>query len=267
MHSKTSEWTKIEAKEPPSKRCAHTSSFFQNKFYIFPGFQPEEETQNNIPFFNTITKEWDNSILLKPGNPKRQQSVSFQYKNNFYLQGGSFDGNFFDRYSNSLFKYSFELNEWKEVLCSKNVPLPRFKHTGSCVNDSFVIYGGMNPQLNLLFNDVHVFDLKKEKWNPLKIVNDKSVPITGRMAHCSANDGELIYIFGGKSTDTDQRFNTLYTLEIQEGKCTFNLLPNYGNVPAERAGCTLNYFNNSLFMFGGFTGEKDVFLVLFDTYR
>jgi hypothetical protein len=261
--SSKSEWIKIEAKEPPTKRCAHTSSFFQNNFYIFPGFEIEGETQNKIPFFNTITKEWDNSILMKSNSPKRKQSVSFHYKNNFYLFGGSFDGNFMDRYSNALYRYNYVLNEWFEVVISKNIPLPRFKHTGCCVKDSFVIYGGMNPQLNILFNDVHLFDLKKETWNIMKIVNDKQNPITGRMAHCSTNDGELIYIFGGKSTETNKRFNTLYSLEIDGGKCIFKLLPNNGNVPAERAGCTLNYFKNSLYMFGGFLGAKDVFSSLY----
>ena len=96
---KTKEWLKIEAKNAPAKRCAHTSSFYKNKLYIFPGFEFDGTStpSTDLPFFDFSTKEW-NSITPENNTPRRQQAISFNYKNNFYLFGGSYDTSFFDGY-------------------------------------------------------------------------------------------------------------------------------------------------------------------------
>eukprot|EP01080_Neovahlkampfia_damariscottae_P001106 gene1106-10620_t len=263
MSKKQTEWIKIQTKNSPTKRCAHTASFYKNKLLVLPGFEFEgtSTTSTELPFYNFITRDWQ-TIHQENVVPKRQQAISFNYKNNLFIFGGSEHEytNFFDRYSNSIHKYSFEENTWEEVipknLSEFDVPSPRFKHTGCRINDSLIIYGGSNPETNSLFNDVYEYNLIKNEWKNLVIKDDEKVPITARMALCSTTDEENMFLFGGKCTITEDRFNSLYKLDLKNKKWIH--LPKEGNFPSERAGSTLNYFKSNLYLFGGFNGENDV---------
>lgn len=78
------------------------------------------------------------------------------------------------------------------------------------------------------------------------VENDKTVPAP-RSGCAAATDGKNVYIFGGK--DAEVRMNDLWEFSLTDFK--YRLMENQGDVPPERNGHTMEFFEGKLYVFGG----------------
>lgn len=77
-----------------------------------------------------------------------------------YIFGGKDDEN---NKCSDVWKFNFETNKWTEIQAIDE-PLPRSGHTASIYKDHFmIIYGGIY-EITKELNDMHIFDLKKDRW-------------------------------------------------------------------------------------------------------
>lgn len=76
-----------------------------------------------------------------------------------YIFGGKDDDN--NKLSDT-WRFSFKTNSWEQII-SVDEPLARSGHASAVYKDYMIIYGGIYIVTKEL-NDMHVFDLKANKW-------------------------------------------------------------------------------------------------------
>lgn len=60
-------------------------------------------------------------------------------------------------------KFNFNTLEWTQIRCADE-PIPRSGHTASIYQENFmIIYGGIY-EITKELNDMHIFDMKQDKW-------------------------------------------------------------------------------------------------------
>lgn len=237
-------------------RCGHTTNVYQNKLYISGGFTENPLFGSTPDFFeyNLITQE----MKQRENNFEhaRQLHTSIIHNDIIYSFFGSrsFHLNliYTDRYPDEIVSYNLKKNTWKLIetkgICKPN---PRFKHSCVKIGSVIFIFGGCFPIGLIFFDDMWKMDLDQNfKWEE---VNQKN-RIEARMAHGCINHQTDIYVFGGKNIV--DRCNDLYKFDTIN--CLWTNLPKNGDVPIKRAGCTLNFYENSIYLFGGFNGEVDM---------
>jgi len=82
-------------------------------------------------------------------------------------------------------------------------------------------------------------------WSEVKGSGDKPEP-RAESAMCASGDGSKLFIFGGQIHN--KAFNDLWQFEIASSSWSKLDAP---NGPPPRWGCTLSFFQNKLFLFGG----------------
>jgi Kelch motif. len=88
---------------------------------------------------------------------------------------GGFIGGTIGDYSNAVYEYDFEQNEWKTLFENKpvdaieitktTVPQGRMSHAAAISNNCLYIFGGFDGNTRL--NDTWSFDLVEKKWQRL----------------------------------------------------------------------------------------------------
>lgn len=107
-------------------------------------------------------------------------------------------------------------------------------------------------EYNITKNKISVLfsgNVNKNGGNFLMILDgnvDNSVPLP-RSGCAASTDGKNVYIFGGK--DSENRMNDLWEFNLSEKK--YKLLPANGDVPPERNGHTMEFFEGKMYVFGG----------------
>ena len=77
-----------------------------------------------------------------------------------YIFGGKDEDNL---KLNDIWKYNFETRVWTEIHCV-DAPLERSGHSASIYAENYmIIYGGIF-EITKELNDMHIFDLRNEKW-------------------------------------------------------------------------------------------------------
>ncbi len=143
---------------------------------------------------------------------------------------------------------------WEKVVATPGVA-PSGRSGGTlaydAANHSLVLYGGLGPQFTL--QDLWRFDLETLAWRPESITANPGDPPPGRrslMAH--AQDGEVVYLYGGRMADGSLRAD-LYMLNLLNGSLhVIDQGPSAGS-PGPRAGAALavEADHRSLLLYGG----------------
>lgn len=112
--------------------------------------------------------------------------------------------------------------------------------------DKLYIYGGNvggTPS-----NETWEFSLSNFKWKQIKCNTHQEMIPEPRAGHCSVLIGDLLYLFGGKDED-NKKLNDLWQFNITMK--SWKKIRAWGTFPQCRSGCTMNYYNHKLFLFGG----------------
>lgn len=116
-------------------------------------------------------------------------------------------------------------------------------------DEKIIIIGGYNGATAEYLNSVYEYNISKNKVSVLfagqQEPNEK-IPLP-RSGCAAASDGNNVYMFGGK--DAENRMNDLWEFSLTD--FNYRQMEKAGDVPPERNGHTMNFFEGKLYVFGG----------------
>ena len=171
---------------------------------------------------------------------------------------------------------------WSKPEVTGKSPPPRWRHTATVFDKTWILYfGGFHSSANR-FNDVWVLDTVSLAWSqPVAVQSDftprgnhiatrnsnPSVP-SPRGAHSASLIGVEVYIFGGYGgTGYGRRdFNDLHSLNLETMSWARHQCK--GELPEPRSGHTASVVGNMIYVYGGWNSVQqfnDLFFVDTDT--
>nr|CCC90695.1 conserved hypothetical protein [Trypanosoma congolense IL3000] len=175
-----------------------------------------------------------------------------------------FGGEFWDGVStvvyNDLYFYHIKRNAWSKLVTAVNPP-PRSSSQGVVYKHYLLICGGefvsQTQSQFLHFKDVWRFDAQKYEWEELK--NLKGGP-SSRSGHRMCMWRRNAVLFGGFYDNAQEchYYNDLWVLSHLDGagKWTAIKTAPHGDVPHARSGHCMAVYDDSLFVYGGYSTEK-----------
>lgn len=153
---------------------------------------------------------------------------------------------------------STTFNIWVDTPSSSSSLSFREFHVAAPINGDLLIFGGSSLDLDVALNDTWIYSFQSEAWTEIvpDIDNNVTQPYPAHRlaaAFTSINDTH-IFMFGGLSGLTSDE--VLSDMWIFDGTASVNewIPVTAGNYPLlARWGATASYYNNAIFMFGGFT--------------
>jgi N-acetylneuraminic acid mutarotase len=165
------QWQIIKAKPSggkednlPTTRDEHSCLVYQDSMIVFGGFAFGERT-NSIFKYSFKQNSWE-KIPHKGSNapcPRAGHSAVIRLDgqgDHMVIFGGKDDEN---QKLSDTWKFNMTSCEWSKIEVPGEEPLPRSGHASQIYNDFMIIYGGIYEVTKEL-NDMHVFDLKNERW-------------------------------------------------------------------------------------------------------
>lgn len=131
---------------------------------IFGGFVFGERT-NSVFRYNFKMNTWEKLPISGKNAPcaRAGHSAVIRYNSDkgdhMFIFGGKDDEN---QKLSDTWKLNLTTFEWTHIECV-NEPMARSGHASQVYNDHMIVYGGIFEVTKEL-NDMHVFDLKNEKW-------------------------------------------------------------------------------------------------------
>ncbi|KAF9996232.1 hypothetical protein BGZ80_007308 [Entomortierella chlamydospora] len=175
--------------------------------------------------------------------------------NKAYIFGGEFHPRI--PVDANLYVYDLEDKSVEVIAPDESTPSPRVGATLSAIGSKIYLFGGrggkdMTPLQSMLYS----FDTESTKW---KVVEAKSGELpTPRSFHAMTASDSDIYVFGG--CPTKGRLNDMHKFSLTTG--AWSTLPNPPITP--RGGAAMTYHGNRLYLHGGFTGQEQSDMVVYD---
>lgn len=212
------------------KKRAHSNvHFYNNTMYVLGGKRTSanakfEFLENEIEVLD-LTK---NEIKIDKTNPHQAINfASFSYKDNIILMGGSTKSNLKGKkqFTDKVHFYNLTSGLWYEL---SNMPNAK-ETSGVLIGDKIYLIGGNDGQA---LSDIEVLNLIDEKW----VKEGKLFSPLENPAITSQNN--TIYIFEDRK---------VYTYNIVDKQ-----LKEY-NIDLELKSSAMHFFNNKLYIIGGYT--------------
>eukprot|EP00668_Euglena_longa_P016434 GGOE01020691.1.p1 GENE.GGOE01020691.1~~GGOE01020691.1.p1 ORF type:complete len:685 (-),score=234.22 GGOE01020691.1:332-2386(-) len=162
---------------------------------------------------------------------------------------------------NDLLVYRADKDQWRAVV-GEYFPAPRSSHQALNYKTHMYIFGGEftspSQAASFHFHDLWSFDFKQMEWTEHNVRHGPSARSGHRMVVWKKN----FVLFGGFHAEKAQvdltYFNDLWLLTDVEGAAEWQAVEYgpYDDVPKARSGCCLGCYENTLFMFGGYSAER-----------
>ncbi|OMJ94932.1 hypothetical protein SteCoe_1792 [Stentor coeruleus] len=191
-------------------------------------------------------------ISLSPPTVRRSLSAVYSPTDNsaYFFGGCKFSA---DTYSNIMWRFDLTLNTWNHLeIQTSLIPEPRYGTSMGIYKDLIYVFGGsthLGPTAELW-----TYNITSDIWEEIKSLGDKPIALSMSGFHSFKWQGQNFFaIFGGNSMKSSGT-NELYIMnfETQEWKKMIK----QGEIPAERIGSGLVYYNEALYMWGA--SENDV---------
>jgi N-acetylneuraminic acid mutarotase len=167
---------------------------------------------NELIAFNLTTGKWlDPYTLTTNGKPPsgRHFHSSILRGDKIFIFGGKSN-----QYTNDMFEYDIENNQWNEIKQGGEVPSKRYGHSSvyDKEKDLMYLFGGYDID-GFVCNDIFKFDFTSLKWKEIKIDynNDKEkIKPKPRFQSNLILFKKKIYFFGGITNNNKLLNDTLY---------------------------------------------------------
>lgn len=122
--------------------------------------------------------------------------------------------------------------------------------------DVLILFGGeyFNGKTTEMFNQVHLYNLKKESWSHLFVPHGPP-PRSGHASVAVPQSGGAIFVHGGeyssKNGESFYHYKDFWRLTIDGKNSKWEEIKTKGS-PSARSGHRAAYFNKQIFIFGGF---------------
>jgi len=238
-----SNWIQVHAKgRIPPNRDSYSEVVYRDAMYCFGGYDGMNMI-DELYVFEFSTNKW-RKIHHQGTSPTRRSSHSaVVFEDSMFVFGGKSPGYVSLQ---TIWKFTFATNEWKEIQPNGYLPQPRCGHTAIVRGKSMFVFGGWNTDEDSFFGDLNRFDFETNEWS---LVHTYGNPPSPRYFHCSCyfNDGirESMFIYGGFGDGTDF-FNELHKFDFETN--TWSLLHTSESPP--KCGSSMVVYGNSIYVFG-----------------
>lgn len=196
---------KLENNQGPNGMYSHTCVFYNNKIFIFGGRLPDFASRLNSTWSYDIESQvWEE---IEPKNHAKAVfgHTTFLYENKMIVFGGVYA---LYNYSNDLYSFNFQTNEWKRVDVNQVTIQQRAFHAGTIVKKDIYIFGGESDTGNL--NDFYKFNLENLTW---KKIETNTSHIHPRVEHSCMYYNNSIIIYGG-TRNGEVFFNDIHSFNL-----------------------------------------------------
>ncbi|KAF9367850.1 hypothetical protein CPB97_005226 [Podila verticillata] len=175
--------------------------------------------------------------------------------NKAYIFGGEFQPRI--PVDANLYVYDLQDKSINVISPNESTPSPRVGATLSAIGNKIYLFGGrggkdMTPLQSVLYS----FDTELDRWEVIEAKSGE-VPAPRSFHAMTASDSD-IYVFGG--CPSKGRLNDVHKFSLTTG--AWSTLPTPPITP--RGGAAMTYHSDKLYVHGGFTGQEQSDMVVYD---
>ena len=141
---------------------------------------------------------------------------------------------------------------WKSATATGVAPGPRAYHTAATLDSRLIIFGGWGAQD--FCADVAVLRVADSGQPAWETLSTSGQGPKARAAHSCTRIGDLLYVFGGESSDG--RLNDVVILDVNAGQWMFPTCA--GTPPSPRSGHRAAAVGKWLVVYGGWDGDRNL---------
>lgn len=239
----TSQWINWEEKITgplPPARSAHGAAVFQNKLWIFAGYDGHTRL-NDMWAVDLLSSQpqWEQIDQSGDSPPTCCNFPVAVVDQSMYV----FSGQSGAKITNNLYEFKFEERLWVRIRTEhllRGSPCPpqrRYGHTMVAYGRSLYVFGGAAD--GILDNEVHCFDVDSRMWSIIQPAEGSETPC-GRVFHSAAVWYNGLYIFGGTVDSVSSRSGDLFCFSFSQfPKCT--LIDDFARLLKSEQFCDLHF--------------------------
>lgn len=243
----------------PGNRWGHTCNSIRGGklVYVFGGYGQDNCQTNDVFVFDTARQTWSKPMVKgNPPSPRDSHSCT-TVGNNLFVFGGT-DGR--DPLKD-LHILDTGSNTWISPSFRGEGPEAREGHSAALVGKRLFIFGGCgksqessNDSSNeVYFNDIYILDTETLVWRRAMTSGKQPSP---RDSHsCSSWKNKLIVVAGEDASD--YYLSDVHVLDTDT--LVWKQLMTLGQKLPPRAGHSTVALGKNLFVFGGFTDERNLY--------
>ncbi|KAL4224359.1 Leucine-zipper-like transcriptional regulator 1 [Mactra antiquata] len=238
----TGQWVqwKFEGRRPVA-RAAHGAAIYENKLWIFAGYDGNARLNDmwTIPLTgNSEIKVWEEVAQTGDIPPTCCNFALAVARDSMFV----FSGQSGAKITNNLYQFDFKDKLWTRISTehilrgSPPPPEKRYGHTMVAFDRHLYVFGGATGQT--LPNDLHSFDLDSQTWSIVEPSGESMIP-AGRLFHAAAVVTDALYVFGG-TVDNNVRSGEMYRFQFSSyPKCTLH--DDYGRLLESQQFCDVSF--------------------------
>ena len=220
----TSQWIdwqdKVTGALPPA-RSAHGAAIFQNKLWIFAGYDGNTRL-NDMWAIDLLSSNphWEKIDQSGDSPPTCCNFPVAVVGNSMYV----FSGQSGAKITNNLYEFKFLEHCWVRIPTEHllrgdtSPPQRRYGHSMVAYNRCLYVFGGAAD--GILDDEVHCFDVDSRTWSVIQPAEGSHVP-SGRVFHSAAVCNDAMYIFAGTVDSMVNRSGEFYRFRFcSHHKCT-----------------------------------------------
>ncbi|XP_068654159.1 uncharacterized protein [Aristolochia californica] len=239
----------------PGRRWGHTCNCVKGGrfLYVFGGYGKDNCQTNDVHVFDTLKQTWSKPMVKgTPPSPRDSHSCT-TVGNNLFVFGGT-DGKY---PLNDLHILDTSTNTWIRPNLSGAGPAPREGHSAALVDKQLFVFGGCGKSCNdpeeIYYNDLYILDTESFVW---KEAITSGHPPSARDSHTCSSWKNKIIVVGGEDS-SDYYLSDVYVLDAD--RLVWTELQTSGQMLTPRAGHSTVALGKHLFVFGGFTDDRNLY--------
>ncbi|XP_031493375.1 acyl-CoA-binding domain-containing protein 6-like isoform X1 [Nymphaea colorata] len=246
----------------PGKRWGHTcNSIKGGRFlYVFGGYAKDNCQTNDVYVFDTVLvvfpavkQAWSKPVMKGiPPSPRDSHSCT-TVGTDLYIFGGT-DGK---NPLKDLHVLDTTTNTWTQPTVSGNGPEAREGHSAALVGKRLFLFGGCGKSRveheEVYYNDLYILDVESFVW---KRVLTTGIPPSARDSHTCSSWKNKIIVIGGEDA-SDYYLSDVHVLDTDT--LVWRELNTSGQILPPRAGHSTVALGKYLFVFGGFTDDRNLY--------
>lgn len=239
----------------PGKRWGHTCNSVKNGrfLYVFGGYGKDNCQTNDVHVFDSGKQTWSKPMVKGiPPSPRDSHSCT-TVGTNLFVFGGT-DGK---NPLRDLHMLDTTTNTWVQPNLTGEGPAAREGHSAALIDHRLFIFGGcgkaQDESEEIYYNDLYILDTVNLSWT---MAATSGIPPSPRDSHTCSSWKNKIIVLGGEDA-SDSYLSDVYILDADT--LVWKELNTTGQILAPRAGHATVSLGKHLFVFGGFTDDRNLF--------
>lgn len=237
----------------PGVRWGHTCNAIRGGklLYVFGGYGKDRCQTNQVHVFDTVNMTWSEPVMKGLLPTPRDSHSCTTIGDNLFVFGGT-DGK---KPLNDLHILDTSSNMWISPSVRGDGPEAREGHSAALIGKRLFIFGGCGKSENneIYYDDLYILNTEIFSW---KRVVPSGTPPSKRDSHTCSSWRNKIIVIGGEDS-CDYYLSDVHILDADTLVwCKLNTM---GQLLPPRGGHTTIAFGKTLFVFGGFSDEQNLY--------